>query len=33
MLIIVQDIMGGAMYSSGGSNEPPELAIFFFIYI
>ena len=21
-------IIGGAMYSSGGSNEPPELAIF-----
>ena len=24
--------MGGAIYSSGGSNEPPELAIFIFIY-
>ena len=22
--------MGSGMYSSGGSNEPPELAIFFF---
>ena len=29
------DGMGGAMYSLGGSNEPPELAnllLFYFIY-
>ena len=25
--------IGGAMYSSGGSNEPPELANFLKIYI
>ena len=26
-------LMGCAMYSSGGSNEPPELAIYIYIYI
>ena len=25
--------MGGTMYSTGGSNETPELAIFIYIYI
>ena len=25
--------MGDTMYSLGGSNEPPELAIFLFFYI